>query len=70
MRFPDKPLEPVLDKVELLDDFRPEQCHEIARSTEMEAWKKLFGHRRPADHVSLFNHCDLFSFFGQIGGGD
>jgi hypothetical protein len=49
MRLADKPLESVLDKFELLDDFRPEQRHQVTGAAEMESRQQLLGHRRAAD---------------------
>lgn len=68
MRFPDKPLEPMLDKIKLLDDLRPQQSHEIAGTAEVEAGKEFFGHSGSTDYVSFFNHCDLLPFLGQVSG--
>ena len=61
-------LEAVPRQVELADDLRPQQRHDVRADGELEAGEDLFGDRGAADHVPALEHEHLASRAREIRG--
>ena len=63
-------VEAVARQVELADDLRPEQRHDVREDREAEAREDLLGHRRAPEHVAALEHDGLQPRAREIGGAD
>ncbi len=61
-------LEAVPRQVELADDLRPQQRHDVRADRELEAGKDLFGHGGAAEDVPALEHQHLAARAREIGG--
>ena len=65
-----KDFEAVARKVEVADDFRPQQRHYVGADGELEAGKDFFGAGGAAENVAAFEHQNFLSGALQVGGVD
>ena len=60
-------LEAVARQIEIADDLRPQQRHDVRADREAEAGEHLFGHRGAAEDVAALEHEHLPPGAGEIG---
>ena len=65
-----KNFQAVAGKIEVANNFRPQQRHDIRANRKFEAGKDLFGAGRAAEHVPPFEHENFLAGARQIGGVD
>ncbi len=65
-----KDFETVPRKIEVADDFRPQQRDHVRAHRELEAREDLFRNRGAAEDVTTLQHQDLFPCSRQICGVD
>jgi hypothetical protein len=63
-------LEPVPRQLEVADDLRPQQAHDIGELREAVAREDLLGDRGAADHFAALEHADLLAGAREVGRGD
>jgi hypothetical protein len=63
-------VEAVAGQLELADDLRPEQRHDVRQDRETETREDLLGDRRAPEHVPLLQHDRLQPRTREIGGTD
>src|SRR4029077_14754105 len=61
-------LKSVPGKIEVANDFGPQQRDDIRANRKLEAGKNFFRASRPAENVAALEHEHLLSCFRQIGG--
>src|SRR5205085_3016202 len=61
-------LQPVARKLELSDDLRPQQAHDVGEHREAKAWEHFLAHRRAADALAAFEDQHFASCAREIGG--
>ena len=59
--------EAVAREIEIANDFGPQERNDVGENREFEAGNDLFGDRRAAQHVALFEHQHLAPGARQIG---
>jgi hypothetical protein len=65
-----KDLEPVARELEVADDLRAQQAHDVGEHRELEAGEDLLGDRRAADERALLEDERAPPRARQVGGGD
>ena len=55
-------------QLEVADDLRSQQTHDVAADRELEAGEDLFGNRRAAEHIAALEHECLLASLGEVGG--
>ena len=61
--------EAVSRQIEVADDLRPQQRHDVRADRELEAGKDFFGDGGAAEHVAPLEHEDLPARAREVGGG-
>src|SRR5439155_22998363 len=62
-------LESVTGEVEIADDLRPQQRHDVRADRKLESWEDLFGDRGAADDMAPLQHEHFPSRTREIRGG-
>ena len=57
-------------KIEVANDFRPQQRDDVGADREFEAGENFFGAGRAAEHMAAFEHQNFLSGARQVGGVD
>jgi hypothetical protein len=60
----------VLRELQVADDLRPQQRHDVAEDAEAEAWEQLLGDRCAAEHGPLLDDEGLQAGAGEVGRAD
>jgi hypothetical protein len=58
----------VAGKIEVANNFGPQQRDDIRTNGKLEAGKNFLGARRATEDVTAFEHQHFLTGFGQIGG--
>ena len=65
-----KNLQAVAGKIEVANNFRPQQRHHVGADRELESGHNFFGAGGAAEHVAAFEHQNFLAGLCQVGGVD